>query len=230
MDFEILISSKWLLHSFTIIFAGVTAIIPSFLSGSLTCFSHWFILKNCTKVDKIWLRKGKHSSLGVPHGALITSPPIQYITKSIFVFQNEKKGKQMKRCVFKPKRNDGYIQFVSDKYGVRAKTPRYLAFRETGQPKHFSKIFGDRQHATRFVIDQGKSPQKRSVKRNIRRRQLLRQDELLFQEKNKHKRKRLCLIYLRCLNKKWKLNRRKEKITIRCTRRQNYCNCKCTKQ
>ena len=138
----------------------------------------------------------------------------------------------MRRCVFKPiYGKDGYTQFVSDKYGVKKKTPRYLAFRNTGEPKPFSKIISNEQRATKF-LSVGKNPQKRSVKRNIRRRRLLRQDELPFQEKNKHKRKRLCLLYVRCLHKKWKLKRRRQTITIRCSkgRRQNYCNCKCAKQ
>ncbi len=143
----------------------------------------------------------------------------------------------MKRCVFRQiKGEDGYTQFMSDKYGKTKDTAnelRYLAFRDTGEPKHFTKIKSIRQRATKFISMEVKNPKKRKVKRNIRRRR--RKHEFLSQEKNKHKKRqgnKVCLLYLRCVRKKWKLKRRGQTIIVRCSKvhRQNYCKCKCAKQ
>ena len=86
----------------------------------------------------------------------------------MFLLQGAKKGRQMKRCVFRQiKGEDGYTQFMSDKYGKTKDTAnelRYLAFRDTGEPKHFTKIKSIKQGATKFLITEVKNPKKRKTK------------------------------------------------------------------
>ena len=87
----------------------------------------------------------------------------------MFLLQGAKKGRQMKRCVFRQiKGEDGYTQFMSDKYGKTKDTAnelRYLAFRDTGEPKHFTKIKSiGKQRATKFILILVKNPKKRKMK------------------------------------------------------------------
>lgn len=139
----------------------------------------------------------------------------------------------MKRCVFRSiTTKDGYTQFISDKiFDKEQSKERYLAFRHTGEPKHYTKVDTKRQRATKFVMKEVKK--KRNVKRNIETRR--RNHEYFSQVKNKHKKRqgrRICLRYLRCLHKAWKLKRRRRITRVRgCGQvRRNYCKCKCAKQ
>lgn len=147
---------------------------------------------------------------------------------------NEKKGRHMKRCLFRIVRTqDGYVQFISDKYGKKKKVSRYLAFRHTGEPKLFTKVLVANQRATKFLKVEVKNKKKRHAKRNIRRRRI--SHEFLSHEKRKHKKRqgsKLCLRYLRCMHKKWKSKNRGQRITVRCSRirRRRFCKCRCAKQ
>ena len=152
--------------------------------------------------------------------------------------QSEKKGKKMKRCVYREVRTkDGYVRFMSDKFGKNDdEVSRYLAFRQTGEPKNYKKVDTKKQRATKFLVTDINNPQKRNVKRNVRRRRI--KYEFLSQEKSRHKKRhesKICLRYVRCLHKNWKLKRlgkvtRTTRVRCRRVRRRNYCKCKCAKQ
>ncbi|XP_046850197.1 fibroblast growth factor 8b-like isoform X2 [Xenia sp. Carnegie-2017] len=65
------------------------------------------------------------------------------------IYGMKKKGRKMRRCVFREiTMDDGQTQFVSDKLYNNKR--RYLAFRNGGEPKHFSKVLTKTQKATKF--------------------------------------------------------------------------------
>ncbi|XP_028391398.1 fibroblast growth factor 8b-like isoform X2 [Dendronephthya gigantea] len=148
----------------------------------------------------------------------------------------EKKGKHVRRCVFRPRfREDGYIQFISDKYGRKKNVSRYLAFRGGGEPKVFSKVFGENQHATKFLMYMLKS-KKRHVKRNIRRHLMKHEFPLEAKKRRKDRRNgKICKRYIKCMRQKnWRNLRRGEiiKLISRCRRllRRKNCRCKCAEE
>ena len=139
----------------------------------------------------------------------------------------------MKRCVFRTTTTkDGHTKFLLDKiFDKEQNKELYLAFRHTGEPKHYTNVkTWKRQRATKFIIEEVKT--KRNVKRNIQTRRI--KYEYFSQVKNqrqKRQSRRICLRYLKCLHKAWKLKRRRRITRVQCGRlRRNYCKCKCAKQ